>query len=99
MLSPSEVGVSSFIAGKSSMWNSLPLSSIGGSGVPWIMMASGRSTLLGGVLLGSLTGCSFPEAREGLPMRVYRWIDGGRADSVEEVVVTEVELGRHHSHL
>ena len=41
----------------------------------------------------------FPEARKGLPMRVYRWISGGRADSFKEVVVTEVELGRHHSHL
>ena len=56
MLSTSEVGVSSFIAGKSSIGNFSSLSSLGEIGASWMMMASGRSTLLGGVLLGYMTG-------------------------------------------
>ena len=58
VLSPLEVGVSFSIAGKSSMGNYLPHYSLGGSGSSWMMMASGHSTLLGGVIFGSLAGCS-----------------------------------------
>ena len=41
----------------------------------------------------------FPEARERLPVLVYRWIAGGRVDSLKEVIINEVELGRHHFRL
>ena len=34
----------------------------------------------------------FTEARKGLPVRVDRWISGGRADSLKEVIIYEVEL-------
>ena len=35
----------------------------------------------------------FNKARKGLPMRVYRCISVSRAESLEEVVVTDVEMG------
>ena len=58
IISPSEVGVYSSISGKSSMGNYSPLSSLFGAGASQMMMASGRYTLLDGVLLGYMTGYS-----------------------------------------
>ena len=41
----------------------------------------------------------FMEALKGLPVESDRWITVGKADSLKQFIITEVELWIHHLYL
>ena len=83
MLSTSEVGVSSSIAGRPPLGILCPFFHLVEPERP---DADGLRSPhpLGWCTIGLSDGLPiFSEARKGLPMIVYRWISGGRADSLK----------------